>query len=47
LPWDYAFDDKQGRATSVDSAAILEGLDKIYHAKGLVRELREGKLPSK
>jgi len=43
LPWDYAFDDKQGRATSVDSAVILEGLDKIYHAKELVRELREGK----
>jgi hypothetical protein len=47
LPWDYAFDDKQGRATSVDSAAILEGLAKIYHAKELVRELREGKLPAK
>lgn len=43
LPWDYAFDDKQGRATSVDSAAILEGLDKIYHAKELVQELRDGK----
>jgi hypothetical protein len=43
LPWDYAFDDKQGRATSVDSAAILEGLDKVYHAKELVRELLEGK----
>lgn len=43
LPWDYAFDEKQGRAISVDSAAILEGLDKIYHAKELVRELRDGK----
>jgi hypothetical protein len=43
LPWDYAFDDRRGRATSVDSAAILEGLDKIYHAKELVRELRDGK----
>jgi hypothetical protein len=47
LPWDYAFDEKQGRATSVDSAAILEGLDKIYHAKELVRELREGKMGAK
>jgi hypothetical protein len=47
LPWDYAFDEKQGRATSVDSAAILEGLDKIYHAKELVRELREGKMSAK
>lgn len=43
LPWDYAFDDKQGRATAVDSAAILEGLDKVYHAKELVRELLNGK----
>jgi hypothetical protein len=45
LPWDYAFDDRQGRAIAVDSAAILEGLDKIYGAKELVRELREGHLP--
>ena len=43
LPLDYAFEDKQARATSVDSAAILEGLDKIYHAKELVRELLDGK----
>jgi hypothetical protein len=47
LPWDYAFDDQQGRATSVDSAAILEGLDKIYHAKALVRELLDGKRTAK
>ncbi|HEX4264406.1 MAG TPA: S46 family peptidase [Verrucomicrobiae bacterium] len=47
LPWDYAFDDKQGRATAVDSAAIVEGLDKIYHAKELVRELLEGKRTEK
>ena len=47
LPWDYAFDDKQGRATSVDSAVILEGLDKIYQAKELVRELLDGKRVTK
>ena len=47
LPLDYAYEDRQARATSVDSAAILEGLDKIYHAKELVRELRDGKLPVK
>lgn len=47
LPWDYAFDDRQGRATSVDSAAIIQGLDKIYHAKALVRELLEGKRTGK
>ena len=45
LPWDYAFDDRQGRALAVDSAAILEGLAKIYGAKELVRELRDGHLP--
>lgn len=43
LPWDYAFDDRQGRAIAVDSAAILEGLDKVYHAKELVQELLKGK----
>ena len=47
LPLDYAYEDKQARATSVDSAAILEGLDKIYHAKELVRELRDGKMNTK
>ncbi len=47
LPLDYAYEDKQARAISVDSTAILEGLDKIYHAKALVRELRDGKLPTK
>ena len=47
LPLDYAYEDKQARATSVDSAAILEGLEKIYHAKELVRELRDGKLSTK
>jgi len=44
LPWDYAFDDQQGRAISVDSAAILEGLENVYGAKALVRELRDGRL---
>jgi len=47
LPLDYAYEDQQARATSVDSAAILEGLDKIYHARELVRELREGKMMAK
>jgi hypothetical protein len=43
LPWDYAFSDKQGRATSVHSAAILEALNKVYGAKELVRELLNGR----
>jgi hypothetical protein len=47
LPLDYAFDDKQARAVSVDSAAILEGLDKVYHAKELVQELLNGKRSGK
>ena len=42
LPWDYAFSDKQGRATSVHSAAILEALNKVYGAKELTRELVSG-----
>ena len=43
LPWDYAFSDKQGRATSVASPAILEALDKVYGAKELARELVNGR----
>lgn len=43
LPWDYAFTEKQGRATSVHSAAILEGLNKIYGTKELARELVTGR----
>lgn len=36
----YGYDQGQNRAVAVDSAAILEALDKIYHAKPLVQELR-------
>ena len=39
LPLDYAYTDKQARAVSVDSRAIMEALDQIYHADGLVSEL--------
>ncbi|MBV9069568.1 MAG: S46 family peptidase [Acidobacteria bacterium] len=39
LPWDYQFDDRQGRALSVDSAAILEALRHIYNATNVVDEL--------
>ena len=42
LPWDFAYDDKQGRAVSVDSRAILESLRKIYHADALADELING-----
>ncbi len=43
LPWDYAYSDQQGRATSVHSAAILESLEKVYEAKALARELVTGR----
>ncbi|HWQ91836.1 MAG TPA: S46 family peptidase, partial [Clostridia bacterium] len=43
LPWDYAFNDEQGRAISVDSAVILEALTKVYRTKDLVQELQTGR----
>lgn len=43
LSWDYAFSDKQGRATSVHSAAILEALNNAYGAKEVARELVNGR----
>ena len=39
LVWDFVFDDKQGRATAVDSRAILEALRKVYDAGALADEL--------
>ena len=36
----YAYDAAHNRAVAVDSAAILEALDKVYDAKALVDELR-------
>jgi hypothetical protein len=42
LPWDFAYDDRQGRAVSVDSRAILESIRKIYHADPLADELVNG-----
>jgi hypothetical protein len=43
LPWDYAYNDKQGRAVSVDSAAIVEALNNVYSAKELTGELLKGR----
>ena len=42
LAWDFAYDDRQGRTVCVDSAAILEALDRIYDAKALLDELNGG-----
>ncbi|HEV2719393.1 MAG TPA: S46 family peptidase [Thermoanaerobaculia bacterium] len=39
LPWDYQFDDRQGRALAVHSAGILDALRKVYHADDVVKEL--------
>ncbi len=45
LPWDFAYDDRQGRAVSVDSRAILESIRKIYSANPLADELVSGHQP--
>ncbi len=42
LPWDFAYDDRVGRAVSVDSRAILETIRKVYHADPLAEELVNG-----
>jgi len=39
LPWDYQFDERQGRAVAVHSAGILDALRKVYGVNGLVKEL--------
>jgi hypothetical protein len=43
LSWDYAYSDAQGRATSVDSAAIVSALKNVYQASELVKELKTGR----
>lgn len=42
LSWDFAYDDRQGRAVSVDSRGILEAIRTIYHANPLADELVNG-----
>ena len=39
LPWNFLYDDVQGRAVNVDSRAILEALHHIYHADALFNEI--------
>lgn len=43
LVLDFAYDDVQARALSVDSRGILEALDKVYGVRDLVKELKTGK----
>ena len=40
----FYYDDKTNRSVAVHSGAILQALDKIYHAGNLVTEMREGTL---
>ena len=40
LTWDFEFDQKQGRAVSVHSEAILHALERIYNAEALANEIR-------
>ena len=47
LPWDEIYSDEQGRSISVDSAAIIEALEKVYGMKALAEELRSGRLPGR
>ena len=44
LPGDVIFDETKNRSIAVHSAGLLEGLDKIYKAERLVKELRAGKI---
>ncbi len=42
LAWNFAYTDKTARAVEVDSRAITESLQNIYHANGLLQELGVG-----
>lgn len=45
LVLDFQYTEDQARAVSVDSAGILEALDRVYGASALVKELRTGRGP--
>lgn len=40
LPWNFVYDDVQGRAVHVDSRGIIEALRKVYNATALADELQ-------
>ena len=44
LPGDFIYTDAKNRAVGVHSSGILEGLDKIYRADRLVKELKASKI---
>jgi hypothetical protein len=39
LPWNFVYDDVQGRSVETDSRAIIEALRNVYHADALATEL--------
>lgn len=41
LIWDYQYDDRQGRAVSVHSQAIVEALKTVYGAHRLINEIQK------
>jgi hypothetical protein len=43
LPWNFMYDDRQGRAVQVDSRGIIEALRNVYGATRVVQELQSGK----
>jgi Peptidase S46 len=45
LPGDFIFDDTKNRCVSVHTSGILEGLEQIYKAERITKELRAGKIP--
>jgi hypothetical protein len=44
LPGDIIFDETKNRSVSVHSSGIIEGMDKIYRAERIARELRAAKI---
>lgn len=44
LPGQFIFDDTKNRTVSVHSSGILEGLEQIYKADRIAKELRAGKI---
>jgi hypothetical protein len=44
LPGDIIFDETKNRSVSVHSSGIIEGMDKIYRAERIAKELRAAKI---
>jgi hypothetical protein len=44
LPGNFIFDETKNRTVSVHSSGLIEGIDKIYKAERIAKELRTGKI---